>query len=288
MKQKKFHFPFFLTVFLLLNFITVVDAPFHFPKNIQIPANIKVHFGDEWFTSTVPVKITSWFEDNWVNYTCEAGVQQLYNGSKPSKVYFNNVLQVENNAWSYQEGVVTLISSGLDVSILYEPSIVLGIRPWKIYITQNGSVGFQNDLLMKVSLHVTQGLVNSTSNLLELNSNSGRFSFNSTNSSRFTVYYTQKASHVKITGNQGRGTQIINNETLIITDAYDNVIIEWYSAYQPFLPIMFILGMIGLFASFVGPSYMVYKFQKKDFKTGVKYGVIFTGLGVALVLAWLW
>ena len=111
----------FLTVFLVLAFIQTTNAiTYHLPKNTVIRDGLKVHFGDYWIsTSGTPIIITTYFTDNWLNYTCNAGTQLVHNGTKPQAVYFNDVNQTEGDTWNYVDGTVTLTPLGTDVGITW-------------------------------------------------------------------------------------------------------------------------------------------------------------------------
>lgn len=54
------------------------------------------------------------------------------------------------------------------------------------------------------------------------------------------------------------------------------------------LPIMSIMGLIGLVSMFGGPLYGVSKFRKKEYRDGAIVGLIFFVVGFALFIAWLW
>jgi len=54
------------------------------------------------------------------------------------------------------------------------------------------------------------------------------------------------------------------------------------------LPIMFILGIIGLLSIFYGLLYGVYKIKKKDYREGLVNATVIISIGSGLVLSWLW
>jgi len=112
---------FFLIVFLALAFIQTATAiTYHLPKNTTIRNGLKAHFGTYWIsTSGTPITITTYFTNGWLNYSSNAGTQQVHNGTKPSVVYFDGVNQTEDDTWSYADGTVTLTPSGTDVAIAW-------------------------------------------------------------------------------------------------------------------------------------------------------------------------
>jgi len=121
--KKKVHMKLtlFLTVFLALAFIQTANAiTYHLPKNTVIRNGLKVHFGDDWIsTSGTPITVTAYFEANWLNYTSNAGTQQIHNGTKPTAVYFDGVNQTEGTTWSYAGGTVTTSPSSTNVAIYW-------------------------------------------------------------------------------------------------------------------------------------------------------------------------
>jgi hypothetical protein len=68
------------------------------------------------------------------------------------------------------------------------------------------------------------------------------------------------------------------------------VIVEYsYTPYEPFLlPIMFVIGMVGLGAMFIGLLYGGHKIQHHEYRAGFIYGVILFFTGLALLISWLW
>jgi hypothetical protein len=80
----------------------------------------------------------------------------------------------------------------------------------------------------------------------------------------------------------------IANGSSFAINALDNVLITWIKTIPPALPFTFILGMVGLFAIFVGPAYGIYKIQRKDYYEGATTALIITVVGIALFIAWLW
>lgn len=110
-----------LTVFLVLAFIQTANAiTYHLPKNTTIRNGLKIHFGTYWIsTSGTDITVTTYFTNNWLNYTCLAGTQQIHNSTKPTTVYFNGVSQTEDTTWSYSDGTITLTPSGTDVAITW-------------------------------------------------------------------------------------------------------------------------------------------------------------------------
>ena len=112
---------------LCLSFLTqtAYSITYHLPKDAIIRNGLNVHFGDYWIyaVSGTDIKITSWFESGWTNYTVYgSGTQQLYNGSKPSSVYLDGANKTEGDGWSYSSGTVTVTGATASASLLWGTS----------------------------------------------------------------------------------------------------------------------------------------------------------------------
>ena len=281
----------FLTVFLVLAFIQTTTAlNYHLPKNTTIRDGLKVHFGTNWIsTSGTPITITTYFTDNWLNYTCNAGTQNIHNGTKPQAVYFDDVNQTEDDTWSYTDGTVTVTPSGTDVGIVWasngdgSPEEVGGTQ---FLFGINGSLGFQNDVNSIITLQITNGTLNSTTNAFNLG-DSGYFSFSALNDTEITIVFVG-INNVQVSGDQNNTNRVIQSGDTITVNSGNNVHIEWWILTEPWLPLMFIIGMIGLAASFAGPLYAINKIKHHEYHEGMRMGLILTVTGIAFVLAWLW
>ncbi len=70
--------------------------------------------------SNVDMAITVFCSGNWTNYTVSgAGVQQIYNGSKPNAVYLDGVSRLEFDGWSYLDGTTTISGSSSAVALYF-------------------------------------------------------------------------------------------------------------------------------------------------------------------------
>lgn len=69
-----------------------------------------------------------------------------------------------------------------------------------------------------------------------------------------------------------------------------NLKITWrvVSRSEWWLPMMFILGIIGLLCMFGGPIYGIYEVKHGEYYDGFRTGLVVTVLGLALFIAWLW
>lgn len=116
----------FLIVFLLFTLSPVVFAEYiiQIPEgySLHVKADYRLYLGTEDYIQSdgSDINITAWHRNNWVNYTCNGGIQYIYNGSKPSKVYFDGVLQTEGVGWGYSaQSVISIPPQGTDIAILW-------------------------------------------------------------------------------------------------------------------------------------------------------------------------
>jgi len=161
-----------------------------------------------------------------------------------------------------------------------------GSGNFTVIFDAGGSLGFQNDLEHEVVLNVTSGALNSTENTISLDEGGGYFMFTVLNDSVILLDYT--VDDVKVEGDQNQTSRIVQSGDSFTVDTGDTVLISWAISYAPFLPLMFIIGMIGLGAFIGGPVYGVIKFQKHDYYNGFVVSLAVTAVGLALVIGWLW
>jgi len=111
-----------LAVFLSVAIVQAY-ASHNFPsgKTVRIRNGLKAHFGDEWISTTgTDVHVSSWFTNNWLNYTVDvAGSQQVYNGSKPTTVLIDGTPKTEGDGWTYTAGIVTLGSPATSAALYW-------------------------------------------------------------------------------------------------------------------------------------------------------------------------
>ena len=149
-----------------------------------------------------------------------------------------------------------------------------------ITIPATGSLQFQNDINKTVTLTVSSGLLNSTTNTVKIYDGGGFFRFISLNDSEVEITYT--VDNVKV-----NGEHITSGSSVSFASGTTNVI-EWDLTLTPMLPFMFIFGMIGLGSMIGGPLYAIHLFKQREYYNGFVYGLVITVLGFALFIAWLW
>jgi hypothetical protein len=123
-------------VFALMALFLVSEchaATYHLPPNTTISNGQKVHFGNYWIsTSGTDIHIMVWFVDNWLNYTVDSGgTQQIYNGSKPTSIFLDDVNKTEGDGWSYSGTTVTVTGAATSASLYWgsggTPSVTVTI-----------------------------------------------------------------------------------------------------------------------------------------------------------------
>lgn len=153
---------------------------------------------------------------------------------------------------------------------------------FELYFETGSSLGFQYQT-KNWTCTISTGILNGTNGLASSDyAGGGSLSF-----------LSQDTANLEIITNINQIQAYINDvQVNDISDfsiiPNDNIRIDWTIPIEPWLPIMFIFGMIGLLCSFGGPLYAVKKIKQKEYYDGLRGGVVFTVLGMALVLAWLW
>lgn len=155
-------------------------------------------------------------------------------------------------------------------------------------VVNNGqALAFQNTRYNFVRLGITSGVLNCTNGTLGINSGGGYFVFTALNDTAFTL--THNVTNVKVGGDSGNEFRQVYNGNSFTILAGNGVTVNWdMPGIEPWLPVMFILGMTGLVSLFGGSLYAVDKIKKKQYQVGLINGVIFVSIGFALFISWLW
>lgn len=146
------------------------------------------------------------------------------------------------------------------------------------------SIGFQFDDLF-VRVVVNSGVLNGSSSDIWIASEyGGKYVFTQSGSGSCYVHHSNdsRISNLRVNGNQ-----YIMNNTVTLTDG-NIYVIEWGVSLEPFLPIVFMVGMVGLLMLFIGPSYAVISLKRNDPLNGFLIGLIVTVFGIGFLLVWLW
>lgn len=116
------------TILIMFSFVFIVNAyavGWHFAIPVNIKDGMKIHFGDSWISTVgTSIKITEWFDDDWLNYTVSNSATQEINheDAKPNRVYVDGALKDEGNMWTYTARVTTVEGATLNVSLYYAGS----------------------------------------------------------------------------------------------------------------------------------------------------------------------
>lgn len=154
--------------------------------------------------------------------------------------------------------------------------------PFSVYINNTGSLGFQNQIGRFLRLDVTSGAINSSVAALTMDSYTGRFRFTANESCSFQVTY-----NVTRAGVSGIATaRNLPSGATVNVLANDPVNIYWNIDIEPLLPVMFILGMIGLCSMVGGGFYGAHKIKKGEYYEGGRMALIYIAVGFGLFIAW--
>lgn len=105
-----------------------VFADTHIGVPLQIPANMKVHIFYQFSNGTTPdfwiqtgvsaIDLTSWLQENWVNYTLYSASTQIlsFGGAQPVLMVIDGTVRLLNNGWTFVGGVVTVTGATTSVS----------------------------------------------------------------------------------------------------------------------------------------------------------------------------
>lgn len=174
----------------------------------------------------------------------------------------------------------------LYVSLSYETTMYVTGENFPVLIQQNSGIAFQNTPRKYVLLKIITGNLNSSTNSLRIYEGGGLFNFLSNESLILQINYT--VTNVKVWGDQGHEIRQIDSGSSITINEGNMVCIQWDIHIEPWLPILFIFGMIGIGATIGGAMYSTSRLKKHKYDKGLTAGIIWVSIGVCLVLAWLW
>jgi len=161
---------------------------------------------------------------------------------------------------------------------------------FNLYFTGGSELNFQHIKFQYVAegrkfvtfvarILVDSGTLNGTNGSIQMTEDRGKLTFTSQDTATLRPI---------------NATIIVNNESF--TDptqiqSGDKVTIQWravWPIFEPIIPIMFIIGMAGLFGMFIGPAYCIHQIKKRNYWEAAVHGFTITAIGVALFIAWLW
>lgn len=148
----------------------------------------------------------------------------------------------------------------------------------------NGSTISFGDESHGATLTVTSGTVNGTVSLTYWREK-GKVSIASTDTAEFVLSGYGERTSLQYNG------QIVENVNasylLGSTVSGNSFYFGWAVKTEPLLPVMFILGMVGLFTFIGGLLWACVNFREGEYVEGLRVGVIFCSIGFGLVWGWL-
>jgi len=162
-------------------------------------------------------------------------------------------------------------------------SVYLEASNIQLEIPEDGSIAF-GDSEHGVTLTVTSGTLNGTSSMTYWREK-GKINIVTENAAEFTLIAYGERTSLRYSGT------LVNEVSSVLiygsTVSGDSFYFGWETQTAPLLPIMFIIGVIGLFTFVGGLLYLLYKFKEGEYVEGMRKGIIFMSLGFGLVWGWL-
>lgn len=162
---------------------------------------------------------------------------------------------------------------------------IRSLAPFNSYFPAGTALSFQPDIddaTQILTIHVINGTLNGTNcQVWNTLTKGGKYAFNS-----------QAAAFLQINFTEGLGRVSVRNEAVTSGILYPigagvSYDVVWSSLVSAALPLMLIIGIVGLILIIVGPLYLVSKLRARDMD-GVKLGIVLSAFGFAFTIAWLW
>jgi len=148
-----------------------------------------------------------------------------------------------------------------------------------LYADIGGSIGFQSQPDRMISFLVLSGTLNCSNATIVMDANHGKLTFINNESLSFLTTSNMSRAQVNSLGLSSGDTTNVSPSTVTV--------VEWWITADPWLPYMFILGMVGLVSMFGGPICAIHLFKERDYRRAITIGCTITALGVGLFIAWL-
>ena len=149
------------------------------------------------------------------------------------------------------------------------------------------SLQFQNAVNRTVTLHVLNGVLNSTTNSISIHESGGYFCFTALNDTQIEITY-EGVNVVQVSGDQGHEQRIIPSGTVITVNKGNNVRIGWTITLEVWLPVTLALGIAGFGMLVASPTYTFYKIKQREYSSAFCWGFLMFIIGIGLVIVWLW
>jgi hypothetical protein len=164
-----------------------------------------------------------------------------------------------------------------------QSNLIVTSANFNIYFPNGSTLAFQHPAtaLTKettITLTVTSGTLNATSATLRMWESTGKLTFTATDNATITL--TGTGINTRINGERAYTASIVQGNTYTI---------EWgFSEPQFWLPVLFIIGMLGLGCLMGGPLYIIQKIKEHKYYPDMMNGITITIIGFAFFIAWLW
>lgn len=135
-----------------------------------------------------------------------------------------------------------------------------------------------------ITIAVTSGTLNGTSSFTYWREK-GRVYVTSEDTAEYTLTAYGDRTSVYYFGtlvNQANASLVYGS-----TVTGDSLVFGWAVATEPLLPIMFIIGIVGVGSFFGGLIVAAYKIRDGEYVEGFRYAVIFCSIGFGLIWGWL-
>lgn len=277
-----------------------VAAHYHFAHNVTIPVGAKTYFGSDWIQTFLvlgsnDIVVSSWYERgssyNWLNFTSVGTFTSVhfYTSSMAAGWFLYNDVNYTLNENHPGHG-------SLDSSLGYWDLV------WTGDVPSNFAVPFPTGAYNPTVVIVAYD-ENDTSIVADVSVWNSTDSYSGSTPLTVTVeggtlFYVTASEHLTdytfayfYYHDEYGVLQNVTTTTINLTLTSDRTISVYYTytPYQAFLlPIMFIIGMVGLGCMFVGPMLTISGFRKHEYRDSFVMGVIITATGFALFIAWLW
>ncbi len=147
-----------------------------------------------WINSTADITLKCWHENGWLNYTCNtaSSTQQIFNGSKPDRIYLGGSQATEGGVWTYS--AVTKI---ITVNVPLPPTL-----PFSIQIAWTPLPTIPPTYVPPLTAATGSGLIIRPGVVLKTSSNNAKLDF-STDTSLYkveitsTVFWLDQQYHTK-------------------------------------------------------------------------------------------
>jgi len=166
-----------------------------------------------------------------------------------------------------------------------QPMLIQG-ENFKLLFNSNSSLSFQNLEFGTVKLEITDGILNSSDNKLEVFREAGVFSFISLNQTRIKIIFPEGID-LSVTINE-TSISPLKSGTIISIINGDDVTIRWGYVFKVWIPITMGLGLLGFFMLIISPYYFIKKMKEGNLTSALCWGFLMFILGIAFVVVWLW